>query len=64
MPLTLGPTALSSPAYRDWADYIVREDDRAVGCIYEDRHTLPDPVAGLEGPEVVRSNPRRAATHE
>jgi len=22
MPLTLRPTALSSPAYRDWADYI------------------------------------------
>ena len=41
MPLTLRPTALSSPAYRDWADYIVREDSRAVGRIYEDRHTLP-----------------------
>jgi predicted secreted protein len=26
MPLTLRPTALSSPAYRDWADYIVLED--------------------------------------
>ena len=35
------PTALSSPAYRDWADYIVREDSLAVGRIYEDRHTLP-----------------------
>ena len=31
MPLTLRPTAFSSPAYRDWADYIVREDRRAVG---------------------------------
>jgi hypothetical protein len=41
MSLTLRPTALSSPAYRDWADYIVREDSRAVGRIYEDRHTLP-----------------------
>ena len=41
MLLTLRPTALSSPAYRDWADYIVREDSRAVGRIYEDRHTLP-----------------------
>ena len=41
MPLTLRPTALSSPAYHDWADYIVREDSRAVGRIYEDRHTLP-----------------------
>jgi hypothetical protein len=42
MPLNLRPTALSSPAYRDWADYIVREDSRAVGRIYEDRQTLPD----------------------
>jgi hypothetical protein len=39
--LTLRPTGLSSPAYRDWLDYIVREDSRAVGRIYEDRHTLP-----------------------
>jgi hypothetical protein len=23
------------------ADYIVREDNRAVGRIYQDRHTLP-----------------------
>jgi len=28
MTLTLRPTALSSPAYRDWVDYIVREDSR------------------------------------
>ena len=42
MPLTLRPTALSSPAYRDWAVYIVREDSRAVGRIYEDR-----PLPGL-----------------
>ena len=26
MPFTLRPTGLSSPAYRDWADYIVIED--------------------------------------
>jgi hypothetical protein len=37
MPLTLRPTALSSPAYRDWADYIVREGSRALGRIYEGR---------------------------
>ena len=54
MLLTLRPTALSSPAYRDWADYIVLEDGRAVGRICEDCHTLPDPVAGLEEPGVVR----------
>jgi hypothetical protein len=42
MSLTLRPTALSSPANRDWADYILREDSRAVGRIYEDR-----PLPGL-----------------
>jgi hypothetical protein len=35
------------PAYRDWADYIVREDSRAVGRIYEDRHTLPGLLGGF-----------------
>jgi hypothetical protein len=52
--LTLRPTGLSSRAYRDLIDYIVIQDNRAVGRICEDRHTLPDLVAGLEGPEVVR----------
>jgi hypothetical protein len=36
--LTLRPTALSSPAYRHWLDYIVVEDGRAIGRMYEDRH--------------------------
>ena len=40
--LTLRPTGLSSPAYRHLVDYIVIQDDRAVGRIYEDRQTLPD----------------------
>ena len=40
--LTLRPTGLSSPAYRDWLDYVSVADGRAVGRIYEDRHTLPD----------------------
>jgi hypothetical protein len=52
--LTLRPTGLSSPAYRDLIDYIVIQDNRAVGLICEDRHTLPDLMAGREGPEVVR----------
>ena len=42
MPLTLRPTGLSSPAYRHWLDYVIVADDRAVGRIYEDRHTSPD----------------------
>jgi hypothetical protein len=40
--LTLRPTGLSSRAYRDLIDYIVIQEGRAVGRIYEDRHTLPD----------------------
>jgi hypothetical protein len=42
MPLTLRPTGLSSPAYRDWLDYVIVADGRAVGRIYEDRQTPPD----------------------
>jgi bifunctional non-homologous end joining protein LigD len=42
MPLTLCPTGLSSHDYRDWLDYVIVADGRAVGRIYEDRHTLPD----------------------
>ena len=37
MPFTLRPTGLSSRAYRDWADYIVIEDGRANGRMYDDR---------------------------
>ena len=37
--LTLRRTALASPAYRDWADYIIVEDGRDVGRLYEDRHS-------------------------
>jgi hypothetical protein len=40
--LTLRPTGLSSPAYRDWLDYVIVEDRRAVGRIYEDRHSRPE----------------------
>ena len=31
MPLTLRPTGLSSPAYRDWLNYVIVADGRAVG---------------------------------
>ena len=40
--LTLRRTALASPAYRDWADYIIVEDGRDVGRLYEDRHSRPE----------------------
>ena len=42
MPLTLRPTGLSSPAYRDWLDYVIVEDGRDVGRLYEDRHSPPE----------------------
>src|SRR6476646_9132795 len=42
MPLTLRPTGLSSPAYADQPDYIVCEDGKAIGRMYEDRQTLPE----------------------
>ena len=35
--LTLRHTGLSSPAYRDWEDYVIVEDGRDVGRLYEDR---------------------------
>jgi hypothetical protein len=41
MALTLRPTGLASPAYRDKADWIVLDDGREVGRIYEDPGTLP-----------------------
>jgi hypothetical protein len=40
--LTLRRTGLSSPAYRDWLDYVIVEDGRDVGRLYEDRHSRPD----------------------
>ena len=40
--LTLRPTGLSSPAYRDWLDYVIVEDGRDVGRLYEDRHSPPE----------------------
>ena len=42
MPLTLRPTGLSSPAYRDWLDYVILEDGREVSRLYEDRHSHPE----------------------
>jgi hypothetical protein len=41
MALTLRPTALSSPPFRDWLDYVIVEHGRDVGRLYEDRHSRP-----------------------
>jgi hypothetical protein len=40
--LTLRPTGLSSPAYRDWLDYVIVEDGRDAGRLYEDRLSRPE----------------------
>jgi hypothetical protein len=42
MPLTLRPTGLASPAYRDQLDYTVIEDGREIGRLYEDRNARPE----------------------
>jgi hypothetical protein len=42
MALTLRPTGLSSPAYRDWLDYVIVEEGRDVGRVYEDRNSRPE----------------------
>ena len=42
MSLSLRPTGLSSPAYRDWLAYVIVEDGRDVGRLYEDRHSPPE----------------------
>jgi hypothetical protein len=40
--LTLRPTGLSSPAYRDWLDYVIVADGDDVGRLYEDRNSRPE----------------------
>jgi hypothetical protein len=35
---TLRRTGLSSPAYREWLDYVIVENGQDVGRLYEDRH--------------------------
>jgi hypothetical protein len=40
--LTLRPTGLSPPVYRDQLDYEVIEDGRPIGRMYEDWHALPE----------------------
>jgi hypothetical protein len=42
MRLTLRPAGLSSPAYRDWLDYVIVEDGRDVERLYEHRHSRPE----------------------
>src|SRR5205823_14459838 len=40
--LSLRPTGLSPPVYREQRDYTVIEDGRAIGRMYEDWHALPE----------------------
>jgi hypothetical protein len=43
MALTLRPTGLQSPAYEDWADYSIYEDNNRIGRLYEDRSVGTQP---------------------
>jgi hypothetical protein len=66
--LTLRPTGLSSPAYRDWLDYVIVEDGRDVGRLYEDRHSRPElrwfwSVTILRQPEARDHHERSRAKH-
>ena len=66
MPLTLRPTGLSSPAYRDQLDYIVCEDGRAIGRMYDDRRgqraEVPDGLERAQQQPQIHS--RRRTEHE
>ena len=62
MPLTLRPTGLSSPAYRDWLDYVIVEDGRDVGRIYQDRHSKPETAVVLVDLRLRQSHARRMST--
>jgi hypothetical protein len=41
MALTLHRTGVSSAAYVGWLDYVIINDGRDVGRLYEDRHSRP-----------------------
>ncbi len=49
--LTMRPTGLSSPAYKDEYDVVIYDDRKAVGRIYE--------VGGIGTPAVVRDRDER-----
>jgi hypothetical protein len=65
--LSLRRTGLSSPAYRDWLDYVIVEDGRDIGRLYEDRHNRPEyrwfwSITLHVDPKLVMNTSGRAAT--
>ncbi|MGA6963123.1 MAG: hypothetical protein WBZ51_05755, partial [Xanthobacteraceae bacterium] len=52
MPLTLRPTGLSSPAYRDWLDYVIVAD----GPVAEALARLPTRSCIIDGEAVACGN--------
>jgi hypothetical protein len=69
MVLSLRRTGLSSPAYRDLLDYVIVEDGRAVGRLYEDRNSKPEyrwfwSITVHVDPKLVMNTSGRAATLE
>jgi hypothetical protein len=66
--LTLRPTGLSSPAFADWLDYVIVEDGRDVGRVYEDRNSLPElrwfwSINGLRQSEARHYDERTCGQH-
>jgi hypothetical protein len=60
MPLTLRPTGLSSPAYADKLDYVVCEDGKVIGRLYEDvRSSLVLVHHGVRRPQAADEQARR-----
>ena len=69
MVLSLRRTGLSSPAYRDWLDYVIVEDGRDIGRLYEDRRSRPEyrwfwSITVHVDPKLVMNTSGRAATIE
>jgi hypothetical protein len=65
--LSLRRTGLSSPAYRDCLDYVIVEDGRDIGRLYEDRHNRPEyrwfwSITVHVDPKLVMNTSGRAAT--
>jgi hypothetical protein len=64
MPLTLRRrTGLSSPAYRDWLDYVIVEDGRDVGRVYliRSNSAMPSSPHATASPSMMHERKRKRA---
>jgi hypothetical protein len=58
MALTLHRTGVSSAAYGGWLDYVIINDGRDVGRLYEDRHSRPSAPVVLVDHDLRQSQAR------